>query len=181
MNLSAANVLTASPFIVSVVLVATAIAAWRVQINILARRTAFDYIAQYELSKDYQDVAAKALRFLVPRPDPADWEEFAARWSQSNLSPEEQRESTPAFQWLNRREFVAIAMLKGSMHQASYATWWGIEFIHEWNRARGFVIALRNTRRGDEDLFSNFERLATSAKFRQLAKWDQFLPEDTQR
>ena len=87
----------------------------------------------------------------------------------------------PAFQWLNRREFVAIAILNGSMHQPSYATWWGIEFIHEWNRARGFVIALRTTTRGDEDLFSNFEHLATSAKFRQLAKWDQHAQNDAQR
>ena len=180
--LCAADLLNvASPFTTPAVLVAAAIGAWRAQVNILARRTAFDYVARYELSQDYQDPAAKALRLLIPRPHPGDWEEFAARWSQSNMSPEEERESMPAFQWLNRREFAAIAILNGSMHQPSYATCWGIEFIHEWNRARGFVIALRDKRRGDEDLYSNFERLATSAKFRQLAKWDQHAQNDAQR
>ncbi len=180
--LCAADLLNgASPFITPVVLVAAAIGAWRVQANILARRTAFDYVAQYELSQDYQDAAAKALRLLIPRPHPGDWEEFAARWSQGNMSPEEERESMPAFQWLNRREFAAIAILNGSMHQPSYATWWGIEFIHEWNRARGFVIALRDTRRGDEDLYSNFERLATSAKFRQVSPTRQMGPTRAER
>ena len=182
MPLCAADLLNvASPFMTPAVLVAAAIGAWRVQVNILARRTAFDYIAQHELSQDYQDVAAKALRFPIPRPHPGDWEEFAARWSQGNMSAEEARESMPAFQWLNRREFAAIAMLNGSMHQPFYATWWGMEFIHEWNRAKGFVIALRTTTRGDEDLFSHFEHLATSAKFRQLAKWDQHAQNDAQR
>ena len=163
----------ADPFLMPLVVVATAVAAWRVQLNILARRTAWDYIVGTELQSGWQDSAAQALRLLVERPERSDWEEFAARWSQSTMSKEEEQKTAPIFEWLNRREFVAIAILNGSMHMPSYAVWWGIDFIHEWKRASGFVRALRATERGDEDLWSHFERLALSAKFRKLAKWEE--------
>ena len=141
------------------------------QLNILARRTAWDYIADHQLASDYILTANKAVRALAGKAERSDWEEFAARWSQSTLTDEDEKLTTPIFEWLNRKEFVAIAILNKSMHAQTYATWWGVEFIHEWNRAKGFVHALRPMTRGDADLYSNFERLATSPSFRQLAKW----------
>ena len=160
-----------APFLTPLVIVATAIAAWRVQLNILARRTAWDYIAEHQLQSDYILTANKAVRALAGKTEQSDWEELAARWSQGTLTDEDEKLTTPIFEWLNRKEFAAIAILNKSMHAQTYATWWGAELIHEWNRAKGFVYALRPMTRGDDDLYSNFERLATSPTFRQLAKW----------
>ena len=151
-----------------VVVAGTAIAAWRVQLDILARRAAWDYITDRELEAAWLELSGKAIRLLAAKPRRSDWEEFAARWSQSNLSKEEEAETNPIFQWLNRREFVAISLLDGTMHLRTYAEWWGVEFIHEWRRAEGFVEALRATERGDADVYS---------KFGKVAKWEELVGE----
>lgn len=39
------------------------------------------------------------------------------------------------------------------------------------------VEAQRATERGDDDLYSAFERLAGSERFRKLAKWDELVGE----
>ena len=151
----------------------TAVAAWRVQLNVLARRTAWEYIVGQQMQTGYVDVVSRAARALAHKKKRADWEEFAARWSQNNLSEDEEKRTTPIFDWLNREEFVAITILNGSMHAPTYAEWWGVEFIHGWKRAEGFVEALRKTDRGDLDLYSKIERLANSAKFRKLCRWEE--------
>ncbi len=157
------------------IVVATAVAAWRVQRTVLARRTAWDYISDRELEEDWQKLSQKALRLLADKKERADWEEFAAQWSLSKLSDDDVEETAPIFRWLARREFVAVGLLNGTVHMPTYAEWWGVEFIHEWKRAEGFVAALRATGRGDDDLFSKFEEAATSERFRQLAKWEELV------
>lgn len=155
------------PFVV----VATAYAAWLVQRAILARRAAFDYIANHELHDEWQRLAAVALSRLAERSTKDEWAEIATAWSQAKLPEDDLEYIQPIFRWLNRREFISIGLLNGSIHQPTYADWWGIPFIREWERATPFIQALRSTDHGDEDLFRKFDELATSERFRQLAGW----------
>ena len=88
----------------------------------------------------------------------------------------------PILRWLNRREFVSIGFLNGSIHQPTYAEWWGIPLIREWERATPFLEALRSTDHGDERLFHKFDELAKSENFRQLSHWtaaDSIYPTST--
>ncbi len=98
-----------APLLTLGVLIATAIIAWRVQLKILARRTAWDYIANHQLRSDYLNIQSAAILALIEKP---------------------------------------------------------------WERAEGFVHALRNTERGYPALYGEFERLATSIRFRQIANYD---------
>lgn len=75
--------------------------------------------------------------------------------------------------WLVQREFVSIGLLNGSIHQPTYADWWGIPLIREWERATPFLQALRSTDHGDQGLFSKFDELATSQQFRDLSGWTE--------
>ena len=153
------------------IVLATAFAAWRVQRAILARRAAFDYILNHELPQDWTDLSTTALQRLGARPNKDDWAAIATCWSQGKASDEDVEHTKPIFRWLNRREFIAIALLNGSMHQPTYARYWGFDFIREWERAEPFVSALRSTHSGDDDLYCNFEELAAAKTFRQLSHW----------
>ena len=102
-----------------------------------------------------------------------EWEEFAARWSTGKLTDQEKEDMEAILFWLNRKEFVAIAILNGTMDMGLYAKWWGSDYIDEWRIAQGFVEALRATERGDEALFQYFQYLAKSKKFRKLSQWSE--------
>ena len=154
-----------------VVVLATAYVAWRVQRSVLARRAAFDYIANHELHDEWQDLAAVALSRLAARQTKDEWAAIATDWSQGKLSEDDLEHIQPILRWLNRREFVSIGLLNGSIHQPTYADWWGIPLIREWERATPFLQALRSTDHGDEGLFHKFDELATSQTFRQLSLW----------
>ena len=158
-------------FLTPVVILGTALAAWLVQRSILARRTAFDYIANHELHDEWRAIAEAALVRLAEKRTKDDWASIATDWSQGNLSEKDRKHIQPILHWLNRREFVSIGLLNGSIHQATYADWWGVPLIHEWKRAKPFVRAFRSTDYGSDGLFRKFEELATSQKFRQLAGW----------
>ena len=157
--------------LVPLVIVVTAYLAWRVQRDVLARRTAFDYIFTHELAQDWIDLSATALKQLAARPKKDDWAAIATAWSQAKFSEEDIKLTTPIFHWLNRREFLSIGLLNGSVHQPTYAEWWGFNLIGEWERAEPFVRAFRSTDRGDDGFFCKFEELATSDTFRQLSGW----------
>lgn len=158
------------PLFMPVVLVGTALAAWRVQVNVLARRAAWDFIAQHEQSAEWLDAADDAKLALLDKPNATDWADFAARWDQRKPSCEDKQAARSILHWANRKEFVAIAILNGTMHRKTYARWWGWEFIDDWGRVAGFVEALMKTSRGDGELFEAFEEVATSPRFRRLAK-----------
>ena len=153
------------------VVLGTAYAAWRVQRAVLARRAAFDYIANHELTEEWQQLSEIALVRLAERSTKDDWAEIATAWSQNSLTKEQREHIQPISRWLNRREFISIGLINGSVHQPTYADWWGIPFIREWERAKPFLDALRSTDKGDEGLFHKFDELATSKSFRQLSGW----------
>ena len=153
------------------VVLGTAYAAWRVQRAILARRAAFDFIANHELDQDWLEISATALHRLGARPSKDDWATTATNWSQGQSSDADVEHTKPIFRWPNRREFISIGLLNGSVHQPTYADWWGYDLIREWERAEPFVRAFRATDNGDDNLFCKFEELATSDTFRQLSHW----------
>ena len=158
-------------FLVPLLILATAIAAWLVQRAVLARRAAFDYIANHELRDEWEHLAATALSHLAARDTKDAWATIATDWSQGTLSQDDLDHIKPILRWLNRREFVSIGLLNGSIHQPTYADWWGIPLIRERERATPFLQALRSTDHGDEGLFAKFDELATSQKFRDLSGW----------
>ena len=139
------------------------------QLSILARKVAFDYVNNIELNADFRRISSSAKAYLNNH---SNWEEYAARWSQNKLSEDEINDSSDVFRWLNQREFASIALLNGTMHQLTFASFWGFSLIKEWELVEPFVRTLRNTEKGNDELFINFERLAKSEKFRALAKWD---------
>ena len=100
------------------------------------------------------------------------WAEIATAWSQKRLTEDQLEHIQPIFRWLNRREFISIGLDNGSVHQPTYADWWGIPFIREWERAEPFLNALRSTDKGDEGLFRKFDELACSERFRQHSQPD---------
>lgn len=158
-------------FLTPVVIVATAFVAWLVQRSILARRTVFDYIVNNELDDEWQKLREDALVRLSERPNKDDWSAIAIKQSNNQLSKEDLEYILPILNFLNRREFISIGLLNGSIHQATYANWWGVPFIYEWQHAKPFVQALRSTDKGDDKYFCKFEELATSQKFKKLSDW----------
>ena len=111
-------------FLVPLLILATAIAAWLVQRAVLARRAAFDYIANHELRDEWEHLAATALSHLAARDTKDAWATIATDWSQGTLSQDDLDHIKPILRWLNRREFVSIGLLNGSIHQPTYADWW---------------------------------------------------------
>ncbi len=158
-------------FLVPAVILVTAYLAWRVQRDVLARRAAFDYIANHELDQDWIDLTTLARQRLRARPKKDNWATIATDWSQGELSDDDVEHTKPIFRWLNQREFVSIGLLNGSMHQPTYAEWIGIQFIRDWEHAEPFVNAFRSVDAGDDGFFRNFEDLATSQTFRNLVQW----------
>ena len=161
--------------LVPTVILVTAIGAWRVQISVMARRASWDFIANHEQSGEWINLSKEAEGHLTkegsregkPRQD---WEKLAARWSTGTLTDHDKEKMNPILLWLNRQEFVAIAILDGTMHMGLYAKWWGWEYIEQWGLAKGFVEALRATDKGDKTLFRYFQDLAESEKFRRLSQ-----------
>lgn len=161
--------------LVPTVIVIAAIVAWRVQISVMARRTFWDFIANHEQSREWLNLTKEAEAHLTKKESREgkprkDWEKFAARWSAGTLADQEKEDLEAILFWLNRKEFVAIAILDGTMHMELYAKWWGWEYIDEWRLAKGFVEALRATDRGDKTLFRYFQDLAESEEFRKLSQ-----------
>ena len=164
--------------LVPTVIVITAIVAWRVQISVMSQRVCWDFIANHEQSMEWLNHSKEASKHLLKKESREgkprrEWEEFAARWSAGKLGDQEKEDMEAILLWLNRKEFVAIAILGGTMHMGLYAKWWGWEYIDDWRIAQGFVEALRATDRGDETLFQYFQDLAKSAKFRKLSQWSE--------
>ena len=161
--------------LVPTIIVITAIGAWRVQIVVMARQASWDFIANHEQSREWINLSKEAEAHLRKTGSRAvkyrkDWEELAARWSAGTLADGEKKNLEVILHWLNRKEFVGIAILDGTMHMGLYAKWWGWEYIDEWMYAKGLVEALRATDRGDKTLFQYFENLAESEEFRKLSQ-----------
>ena len=76
------------------------------------------------------------------------------------------------FPFLNHLEFAAIGLRfrTGAIDRRVYADAWGITFIQAWERAKPFIDAMHKTDRGRE-LLRNFEAVATSRRFRKIARW----------
>ena len=164
------------PLIVLTALIASATLggvalAWRSQRDTLTRRVTFDYIASHELGPDWVALATTAVQRLTNRPSQDDWGPVATAWSKSELAGADLDHAQPIFDWLNRREFLCAMLLSGTAHQASYADWWGIPLIREWERAEPFIRAIRATKHGTPGHFRKFQDLATSDAFRQLSNW----------
>ena len=131
----------------------------------------FDYIANHELDAEWTKLATTALRRLAERPSQDDWAAIATAWSQGKLANEDREHAQPIFDWLNRREFLCGMLLSGTAHQPSYADWWGVPLIREWERAEPFVRAIRSTEHGTNGHFRKFDDLANSDHFRNLSNW----------
>ena len=97
--------------------------------------------------------------------------EFVDRWSERTLSKEQRAGAAALINWLNRKEFVAIAIRRRTMSRRLYASWWGIEYVEEWNQAADLIQAMINSPRGDALLYEYFEKVATSLRFLRHAKW----------
>ena len=157
------------PFLTPLVLLITVVAAWRIQLGVLARRAAWDFIAQYQLNVEWTDTSRAALTYLGRDKEPRDWQVFAARWAAEKLSEEERVELQPVVSLLNRYEFVGVVIANGTLHEKTYAQWWGWEYVDHWEGcAAPFVKALRAAK-DDDTLFEYFEKVATSRKFKQLS------------
>lgn len=156
----------------SVILV-TAVIAWRVQLNVLARRATWDFVAEHEQSSEWLAVAFKARRILAIRRKACDWKRFAQRWNDRKPITEDRKIEEYVVHWANRKEFVAICILNGTLHKKMYAEWWGWEYIEEWRSFAAFAEALLDTERADAQLYQNFEKLATDRCFVKYAKWPE--------
>ena len=78
-------------------------------------------------------------------------------------------ESSAGSLFAQRYEFVGIVIVNGTMHEETYAQWWGWEYVDHWEgHAAAFVRALR-VAKDDPTLFEYFEKVATSRKFKQLS------------
>ena len=155
------------------IILVTAYIAWAVQRTVLAKRATFDYIANHELDDEWQDLIVEVKTRLKSRPNKDRWGEIATHWSQDSLSDEDLENIKPILFFLNRREFISICLLNGSMHRPTYADWWGISLTQEWERAKPFIDALRSTDKGDAGLFCKFEELANSDKYKKLSGWTE--------
>ena len=110
---------------------------------------------------------------MTNRPNACDWNGFAQRWSDRKPTDEDRKIAECVFFWANRKEFVAICILNGTLHKEMYAKWWGWEYIREWQRFAGFAGALMDTERADAELYENFEKLATDRSFGRYANWPE--------
>ena len=107
------------------------------------------------------------------RPNKDDWSAIAIKQSNNELSGEDLKYILPILLWLNRREFISIGILNGSIHQATYADWWGVPLIYEWKRAKPFIQAVRSTDKGDDKYFCNFEELSSLPKFSETSRLER--------
>ena len=160
-------------FLVPTVIVCTAFIAYRVQISVQAKRTAYDYIINYEWNDEWRKLSTEAIGHLTSKTSKDDWTYIALDWSRAKLSDKDSDMVATIREYLNRREFLSICLLDKSMDQSIYARWWGILLIEEWQKAEHFIEAFRSTEKGDDDIFSHFEKLANSEDFRRLSKWDE--------
>ena len=142
---------------------------WRVQVGLMRRRASWEYVIEHEQDDDWLKLADRVKRRLHDS-NHGQLRAIAAAWSGRTLSKEQVDEWTPVFQWLNRKEVVAIAIIRKHMDETLYRAWWGPDYIAEWQLADSFVTALRETGRGTPGLFSEFEALAK--------KWDGEARED---
>lgn len=62
--------------------------------------------------------------------------------------------------WLNHLAIVAVAIADGSLHEPTYGRWQGSNLRENWSLALPLVQAMRNTERGNDDLFEAVEWLA---------------------
>ncbi|MCY4228726.1 MAG: DUF4760 domain-containing protein [Gammaproteobacteria bacterium] len=153
-------------YITPFVILITAFLAWLVQRNVLARRAAFDYITNHELDGEWLSLADTAVRSLASKTTKDDWADLATSWSQNKLSDEQLEEIQPILKFLNRREFVSICILNGSIHPSTYVEFWDITLVREWKYAKPFIKALRSTEKGDGSLFQKYEQLIKSHHLR---------------
>lgn len=101
--------------------------------------------------------------------DVSDLREFVARRSKGALDECEKDALVPVVNWLNRKEFVGIVVGNGTMHEKTYASWWGYEYVQDWSLADRFIEALRDAM-NDPTLFEHFEKLATCDRFRKRSR-----------
>ena len=153
------------------VILVTAFFAWRVQLAILRKRAAWDFIAQHEQSEQWIDASNKAKIFLTALEDKDRLSEFVDQWSNRTLTERQRENAAAVIRWLNRKEFVAIAIDRRTMSRRLYANWWGFEYVNDWNQAADLIQAMIDSHRGDSLLFEYFEKVATSLQFRWHAKW----------
>ena len=102
------------PLLSPLVIVATALLAWRVQLNVLARRAAWDFIAQHEQSAEWLKAADDTKLRLTGKSSASDWGRWRAREPEQCLSA---RSSTPVTKTMCNRLLYAyicrIAFVSG--------------------------------------------------------------------
>ena len=145
--------------------------AWRVQVGVLKRRASWEYVIEHEQSREWIELSHK-VRLVFETCSKEELREAAEKWSSRTLITDTQQNDSwlSVFQWLNRKEAVGLAVLKGAMHRRLYRLWWGAVYVEEWKMAQEFVSMLRDTNRGNgsTELFKYFEKLAH--KWRRVKK-----------
>lgn len=134
-------------------------------VHAMAKKTAWEHISKYHLSKEWGKHAKRA-RFFFRTKSRKDLSTIAEKWSNRKLHEEESSDVAEVFLWLNSNEFIATFILNNTIHMKTYARTWGWEYIEEWRMARDFIDMLRETPRGDPEMFIQFQTLATMKKFR---------------
>ena len=134
------------------VLVLTALIAWRQHRKIAAQKGALDFLLKYEVDNADWRKTRRTVRMIFENKEKLD----------KILNPESDSDWNDRFMvgaFLSRYEFIAVAIQCKAMDGKIYRTHNGPAYIRTWSRAETY-IAKRRRASGAFTEYCNFERLA---------------------
>lgn len=121
---------------------------------ISSRRSALDFISQYELHDSEWADTVRTVKWLLRN---GSWTSLTA--PSKPLSSDEFKLLSLIFEWLNHKELVAIGIRQRALNKRMYRLWMREKYVRDWHEAEHLVDDLRNVMR-DRTLYIEFEKRA---------------------
>ena len=131
--------------------------------NLAAKAAAVEFILRYEVHNcAWWEARLNGIEYLKGLSD-NERQRVAKAWSERDLDDQSKAGIGNVLDWLNHLEVVAVAIADGSLHEPTYSRWQGANLRENWNLALPLVQTMRNTERGNDDLFEAVEWLANKS------------------
>lgn len=135
--------------------------------DLAAKASAVEFILRYEVhNRAWWEARLNGIEYLKGLSE-NDRQRVAKAWSERELEGGDKAGVGNVVDWLNHLEVVAVAIADGSLHEPTYSRWQGTNLRENWNLAVPLVRAMRNTERGNDDLFEAIEWLANKSSVAQ--------------
>lgn len=131
--------------------------------DLAAKASAVEFILRYEVhNHSWWEARLNGIEYLEGLSE-NERQRVAKAWSERKLDEKSKAGIGYVIDWLNHLEIVAVAIADGSLHEPTYGRWQGSNLSENWSLALPLVQAMRNTERGNDDLFEAVEWLANKS------------------